>query len=151
MWPVQNVENANDPTSHSFQVVRLWREDGVKCEGAEAVAKMKEKTSPEVFTEPFNSAIQWMPEDSSPVFIRQLQYWPTIPWNNRGGKVTLAGDAAHCMLPSKSTEPLNRCVAKLLRSRTRPQPCSSRCRSPGGAVDQGEDGRNQRSRRLGGL
>jgi len=64
---------------------------------------MKAVTTPEFFNEPFHSAVQWMSEDSSPVFMRQLQYWPTVPWDNRGGRVTLAGDAAHCLLPSRST------------------------------------------------
>jgi len=62
---------------------------------------MKEATSADLFNEPFYSAVQWMPEDSNPVFLRQLQYWPTVPWDNRGGRVTLIGDAAHCILPSK--------------------------------------------------
>ena len=62
---------------------------------------MKEATSADLFNEPFYSAVRWIPEDSNPVFLRQLQYWPTVPWDNRGGRVTLIGDAAHCILPSK--------------------------------------------------
>ncbi|KAK5663839.1 hypothetical protein OQA88_42 [Cercophora sp. LCS_1] len=109
---VQNVEDPNDHTTKSFQVVRIWKEegDGNKCQGSEAIAKMKEKTSLEFFAEPFNSAIQWIPDDSGPVFLRQLQYWPSIPWNNRSGRVTLAGDAAHCMLPNRA-QGLNHALA----------------------------------------
>ncbi|KAK0610786.1 hypothetical protein B0T14DRAFT_314127 [Immersiella caudata] len=61
---------------------------------------MKAAMSRESFCEPFYSAVHCMAEESSPVFMRQLQYWPTVSWDNRGGGVTLVGDAAHCMLPS---------------------------------------------------
>lgn len=82
-------------------MVRIWRGQEAGCEGLESIRKMKDATSLELFKEPFYSAIQSIPEDSKPVFLRQLRYWPTIPWDNRGGRVTLIGDAAHCILPSK--------------------------------------------------
>lgn len=50
--------------------------------------------------EPFRSAIQWITPGSK-FFATQLSYWITTPWDNRGSRVTLAGDAAHAMLPSK--------------------------------------------------
>jgi len=99
---VDDVETAGDPVSYSFQVVRIWKADEPGCEGVEAIRKMKAATKPESISEPMYSAVQRIPEESHPVFLRQLQYWPTVPWDNRDGRVTLIGDAAHCILPSES-------------------------------------------------
>ena len=60
------------------------------------LAQVKEKAS--VLCEPFRSATLWMPEDTL-VTYDQLGYWIPIPWDNREGRVTLAGDAAHPMTP----------------------------------------------------
>jgi hypothetical protein len=99
---VSDFEKAEDPSTCSFQVVRIWKGEGVSCQGPEAIARMKAATSRDSFSEPFYSSIHHMAENSSPVFMRQLQYWPTVPWDNRAGRMTLVGDAAHCMLPSRS-------------------------------------------------
>ncbi|KAK5654256.1 hypothetical protein OQA88_7431 [Cercophora sp. LCS_1] len=96
-----DVQVEDDPGSYSFQMVRIWRGQEADCEGLDAIQKMKEATSLELFKDPFFSAIQWISEDSNPVFLRQLWYWPTIPWDNKGGRVTLVGDAAHCVLQTR--------------------------------------------------
>ncbi|KAK4447343.1 hypothetical protein QBC34DRAFT_132183 [Podospora aff. communis PSN243] len=98
---VSDFENAQDASTCSFQVVRIWKGEAVSCQGPEAIARMKAATSRDSFSEPFYSAIHRMAQDSSPVFMRQLQYWPTVPWDNRTGRVTLVGDAAQCMLPNR--------------------------------------------------
>ncbi|KAL2670349.1 hypothetical protein Neosp_014816 [[Neocosmospora] mangrovei] len=48
------------------------------------------------FVEPFRSAIEWMPEGT---YISPDRYgtWETRPWDHRGGRVLIAGDAAHSM------------------------------------------------------
>jgi 2-polyprenyl-6-methoxyphenol hydroxylase-like FAD-dependent oxidoreductase len=52
------------------------------------------------YTEPWRSAAKWLPPDQ-PCFYLGLTVWdPSLPehgWSNHGGKVTLAGDAAHPM------------------------------------------------------
>ncbi|KAK4182708.1 hypothetical protein QBC35DRAFT_444706 [Podospora australis] len=45
---------------------------------------------------PFKEAIQGIPEGTK-AWHGRLCYWPTKPWDNLGGRVTLAGDAAHPM------------------------------------------------------
>ncbi|THZ83713.1 hypothetical protein D6C84_04702 [Aureobasidium pullulans] len=53
-----------------------------------------------LFADPWRSAFDWMP-DYSEVWYSKLRNWdPTLPghrWNNRDGRVSLAGDAAHPM------------------------------------------------------
>lgn len=50
--------------------------------------------------QPFKSAIQWIPDDY-PMTYDQINYWDCIPWDTHGGRVTLAGDAAHPMPPRR--------------------------------------------------
>lgn len=58
----------------------------------------KEKSK--VFCEPYRSAAEWIPPDSR-CNVDQLKYWAPKPWPNSHGRVTLAGDAAHAVLPCK--------------------------------------------------
>lgn len=46
------------------------------------------------WADPYKSIIEWLPDD---VLIGkdQLKIWSPRPWDNCGGRVTLAGDAAH--------------------------------------------------------
>jgi len=48
------------------------------------------------WADPYKSVVEWLPDD---VIIKpdELRIWIPKPWDNRGGKVTLAGDAAHSM------------------------------------------------------
>ena len=46
--------------------------------------------------EPFRTAFLAGPEKAK-LYCERISQWPTIPWNNQNGKVTLAGDAAHPM------------------------------------------------------
>jgi 2-polyprenyl-6-methoxyphenol hydroxylase-like FAD-dependent oxidoreductase len=52
------------------------------------------------FCDPYRSAYEWLPEDQT-VWWAPLTHWDPSEtahrWNNRGGRVTLAGDAAHPM------------------------------------------------------
>lgn len=52
--------------------------------------------------EPFRSANLWIPDDT-PVKFDDIAYWVTIPWDNHGGRITLAGDAAHPQAPRKQS------------------------------------------------
>ncbi|PWY75043.1 FAD/NAD(P)-binding domain-containing protein [Aspergillus heteromorphus CBS 117.55] len=49
------------------------------------------------WADPFASAVRWLPDDTM-IGADQLKTWqPREKWDNRGGRVTLAGDAAHTM------------------------------------------------------
>lgn len=73
---------------------------------AERVAWIKSITSG--WIEPFRGIVQGIPEDAEPKVIN-LEDWPPRKgsWDNRGGKVTLAGDAAHAMTMCKFPSPFN--------------------------------------------
>ena len=58
------------------------------------LAAVKSKTS--IFADPIKSANAWVP-DGTRVQLNRVSYWQPIPWDNRKGSVTLAGDAAHPM------------------------------------------------------
>ncbi len=58
------------------------------------LSELKAKTGR--FADPFRSANEWIP-DGTPVRMNRVTYWEPIPWDSRGGRVTLAGDAAHPM------------------------------------------------------
>ncbi|KAK4111756.1 FAD/NAD(P)-binding domain-containing protein [Canariomyces notabilis] len=45
---------------------------------------------------PFKDALHAIPRNTK-CWHTRMSYWPTKPWDNRGGRVTLAGDAAHPM------------------------------------------------------
>ena len=80
-------------------MTRLWRGDSPPVNDDAAIDILKENTR--TFCDPFKSAVEGIPP-GSPCFVRELSYWKPVPWDNHAGKVTLAGDAAHSMLPCKS-------------------------------------------------
>lgn len=53
------------------------------------------------YADPFKSAFEWLADDSPTAWYGKLQHWdpgePDHRWDNKGGRVTLAGDAAHPM------------------------------------------------------
>lgn len=52
------------------------------------------------FVDPFRSGTEWMPEST---FISPDKYgtWESKKWDDKGGRVILAGDAAHGMTARK--------------------------------------------------
>lgn len=65
----------------------------------ERLAAIKERAKG--MGEPARSAFMWIP-DSTEVHKADISYWVSQPWENRGGRLTLVGDAAHPMPPCKS-------------------------------------------------
>ena len=88
-------------------MLQTWREANAnKLEATETAPMVDLLTRPEivkdvkgrasVLAEPFKSFWQAIPDDA-PAWHGRLSDWPTEPWDNRNGTVTLAGDAAHPM------------------------------------------------------
>jgi hypothetical protein len=81
--------------------VKIWRKGSVAplpeggTAGQQALDYLKATTKDQA--EPFQSLIDWTP-DGSECYIDEMKYWVSKPFDNRGGRITLAGDAAHPML-----------------------------------------------------
>ena len=106
---MDDVKGSDDIGQWTFNITRIWRGEFPKIEGDAAVDIIKNNTAP--FCEPFKSAAEALGHGSS-AYVRYLDYWRTIPWPNHGGRITLAGDAAHAMLPCES--PFSSCYTSAL-------------------------------------
>jgi 2-polyprenyl-6-methoxyphenol hydroxylase-like FAD-dependent oxidoreductase len=51
---------------------------------------------------PFKAMVRDIPRGTKTWYRNRMSYWPTTPWDSRGGRVTLTGDAAHAMTFRKS-------------------------------------------------
>ena len=102
---VQDVPDPSDPSTWTFQLQTTWKK-GTKCDPCtspsangddEAVDSLeKHYARAETMGEPFQSANLWIPEGTK-LSINKMAYWVPIPWDSRGGRVIVAGDAAHPM------------------------------------------------------
>ncbi|KAL8731725.1 MAG: hypothetical protein Q9181_004193 [Wetmoreana brouardii] len=96
---VQDIPSPDHPEDWSFIVGTSWLGERDPTMSNEARLADIRKAA-ETFAEPFRSASLWI-QDGTPTFHDQVQYWPTMPFDNHGGRVTLAGDAAHPMPPHR--------------------------------------------------
>ncbi|KHO01583.1 Aromatic-ring hydroxylase-like protein [Metarhizium album ARSEF 1941] len=92
---VMSADNPADESNWTIFWTKIWNGEAVHLRGNDALTYVREKTTP--LRDVFQHAIDWTPEDSN-VFIDEMKYWNPVPWDNHGGRVTLAGDAAHPML-----------------------------------------------------
>ncbi|KAI9796417.1 MAG: hypothetical protein M1833_006189 [Piccolia ochrophora] len=96
---IQDVPDPDKPETWRFQVVTSWmgRPDST-LDNVGRLAQVKAKAKD--LADPFRSAVLWIPDDTK-VTYNSIGYWVTKPWENHGGRVTLAGDAAHPMPPHR--------------------------------------------------
>lgn len=97
----QKVLSVDDPCDESTWTtfwVKIWRGASVNLRGQEALEYIHDKTVP--LRDIFQAAIEWTPDDSY-VSVNEMKTWVPVAWDNYGGRVTLAGDAAHPMLLCK--------------------------------------------------
>lgn len=93
-----DVADPNDPTTWVFQhFPSIWSADEPPPTSAGRLAHVKKFAEP--FCEPFRSASLWLPDDTY-IPNDSIKHWETpVAWDNHGGRITLAGDAAHAMSP----------------------------------------------------
>lgn len=95
---VLDMPDVNDPTKWTFQILSTWPLKNAEDYDNESdrLKRLKAHVARDGWAEPYKSAIEWIQEDT-PVIKDQLKIWKTQPWDNKGGRITLCGDAAHAM------------------------------------------------------
>lgn len=94
------------PEGWRFTFYISWRSAPEQQEAEAAVMGVRErlrqaKDKSQLYADPIRKAHEWLPEDHDQVYwTRNMNWDPSLPehaWDNHGGLVTLAGDAAHAM------------------------------------------------------
>jgi len=95
-----HADNPTDISTWALSWIKIWRReklpDPPAKHGPEALAYIQQTTKG--LADPFQSQINWTTDATADVFIDEMRTWVPVPWDTLGGRVTLAGDAAHPML-----------------------------------------------------
>lgn len=96
--PHVNGTKRTESERYRMQINISWpvrtADDEVKPSAPERLAEMKRRA--QEFNPTLRDAVHSIPEGSDVLEI-VLQDWPCLEWDNRGGRATLVGDAAHAM------------------------------------------------------
>ncbi|THC96717.1 hypothetical protein EYZ11_003823 [Aspergillus tanneri] len=96
-------DGVDHPETWVFHLAMAWFTDTEEpADYKERLGLIRKKA--ETLAEPARSAFTWIPEDTQ-VHKADISFWITQPWDNREGRITLVGDAAHPMPPC-----LNHCI-----------------------------------------
>lgn len=100
---VQDAPDPEKPETWTFQVMLGWINDPLPesentYEGRLAYFRRKG----EGYCEPWKSVAKWIKDDTKIPFDKGTYWGNAALWDNRKGKMTICGDAAHPMTPRKS-------------------------------------------------
>ncbi len=93
-----SANDSKDKANWDTFWVRIWKGSEPNRKGQEALDHIRATQAR--LCEPFQAPIDWT-VDATSCTIDEMRYWVPTAFNNYGGRVTLAGDAAHPMLPCK--------------------------------------------------
>jgi len=85
------------PETWVFYILVTWpKQDADYDDGKNMLGELRRRMDD--WADPFKSAVEWIPE-GTPAKAVHLRIWgpPESGWDNRNGRVTLTGDAAHSM------------------------------------------------------
>ena len=92
---------ANDPAEWVFMILLSWpvseTDDHAALARDDNLLLDKVCALVEPLADPFKAMVRGIPRGTKTWYSSRMTYWPTRPWDNRGGRVTLAGDAAHAL------------------------------------------------------
>ena len=95
-----DIPDSNDTKDWKFQMITFWPGPPTADDLEDPAIRMKflrERMAQ--YCEPFRTAFLAVDDNEVMPVYRGQQWAPTMGWSNYGGKVTIAGDAAHSMLP----------------------------------------------------
>ncbi|TFK51125.1 FAD/NAD(P)-binding domain-containing protein, partial [Heliocybe sulcata] len=95
-YPAQDVRDPEDPTTWEFMIMfsRPVKQGAPSTPDVDHLTEAKQLAAQ--CSDPFRTAWTNLPKRKT-IWYTPLSYWEPIPWDNRGGRVTLGGDAAHAM------------------------------------------------------
>ena len=101
---MHDAPDPNDPSSWTFFFYVSWRSNLEEQEATkhwtDAQRVKQQKELARQFCDPWKSALEWTPDDASAWYLGLTEWDPGAEghrWDNRQGRVTLVGDAAHPM------------------------------------------------------
>ncbi|KAF2116985.1 hypothetical protein BDV96DRAFT_571368 [Lophiotrema nucula] len=99
---IQDVPDPDKPETWTFQLLMSWVNNALPEDENNQEGRMKFfKKRAEEYAEPWRSAGRWVKPDTK-IPMDPGTYWEkAAPWDSRGGKMTLCGDAAHPMTPHR--------------------------------------------------
>lgn len=85
------------PETWIFYLLATWPKDehADTSESQNMVDELRRRM--DGWTDPYKSAVEWIPKDAEAKVVPFKIWAPKTDWDNHGGRVTLAGDAAHSM------------------------------------------------------
>ncbi|PKY04950.1 FAD binding domain-containing protein [Aspergillus campestris IBT 28561] len=101
---MHDVEDPDKPETWTFFFYISWNctleEQDATTDWTNSQRLQQVKEFSKCFTDPWRSAFEWVPDDQQVWYMGLTDFDPRASghrWDNHGGRVTLAGDAAHAM------------------------------------------------------
>lgn len=90
-----DIADLNSPETWKFQILATWPQDSGNDESKNTDYQLENLRAEFAgWCDPFKAAVMNL-SPGTPLHVDKVKQWKPGPWNNFGGRVTLAGDAAH--------------------------------------------------------